>query len=104
MQLYLINWSFENSEDQLFATNEFCNYLREGKLNNLPEGIELKFIAHTPQNGSGIIICIANNAKIVFNLLNMWRKNYSIAFNIQPAMTNEELIELNSSKEYWSKE
>ena len=24
MQLYVIDWSFQNAEDQLFATNEFC--------------------------------------------------------------------------------
>ena len=27
MQLYIIDWSFENTEDQLFATNEFCEIL-----------------------------------------------------------------------------
>ena len=33
MQLYIINWSFQNNEDQLFATDEFCQYLKDGKLN-----------------------------------------------------------------------
>ena len=52
MQLYVIDWSFENAEDQLFATNEFCEHIKEGKLEEYVEGFELIFIAHTPQNGS----------------------------------------------------
>ena len=103
MQLYIIDWLFQNAEDQLFATNEFCDFLKEGKLNESVEDFELKFIAHTPQNGSGIIICYAKNALTVLNLLKMWRESYYISFNIRPAITNEELLALHSSKEYWTK-
>ena len=103
MQLYLIDWLFQNAEDQLFATNEFYDFFKEGKLNEIVEGFELKFIAHTPQNGSGIIICRAKNISTILNLLKMWRESYSISFNIKPAITNEELITLHSSKEYWSR-
>ena len=103
MQLYIIDWLFQNAEDQLFATNEFCEYINKGKLNLHIEGFELKFIAHTPQNGSGVIICKAQNASTIFSLLNMWRENYGISFDIKPALTNEELIELNSSVDYWQK-
>ena len=103
MQLYIIDWSFQNAEDQLFATNEFCEYLKEGKMNEFIEGFELKFIAHTPQDGSGIIICRAQNNKIVINLINMWRETYSILFNVKPALTNEELLEINSSTNFWKK-
>ena len=102
MQLYVIDWSFINAEDQLFATKEFCEYLSKGKLNEHIEGFEIRFMAHTPQNGSGIIICKAQNTSIVFNLLKMWRDNFSISFNIKPALTNEELLTLQSSKDYWS--
>ena len=62
MQLYVIEWSFQNNEDQFFATNEFCQYLNEGKLNQSIEGFELVYIAHIPQNGSGVIICKAKDA------------------------------------------
>ncbi len=103
MQLYIIDWLFQNAEDQLFATNEFCEFLHEGKLNEFVEGFELKFIAHTPQNGSGIIICKAISIYTIFNLLKVWRESYSISFNIKPAITNEELLQLNNSEEYWSK-
>ena len=104
MQLFIIDWSFQNAEDQLFATNEFCEYLKNGKINECIDGLELKFIAHTPQKGSGIIICRANNTTLILNLLNMWRESYSISFNISPALSNEELAELHSSKDYWEKE
>ena len=101
MQLFIIDWSFQNAEDQLFATNEFCEYLKKGKFNQLDDCIELKFIAHTPQNGSGTIICNAQNTNSVFKLLKMWRESYGISFNIEPALSNEELLELNSSSDYW---
>tara|TARA_A100001388_G_scaffold273777_1_gene256186 strand:+ start:111 stop:419 length:309 start_codon:yes stop_codon:yes gene_type:complete len=97
MQLYIINWSFQSAEDQLFATQEFCEYFQNGKLNEFIEGFELKFIAHTPQDGTGIIICKAENASIAFNLLNIWRENYDISFNIKPALTSEELVDLKKS-------
>ena len=104
MQLYVIDWSFQNAEDQLFATNEFCNFLKEDKLNQYIEGFELKNIAHTPQNGSGVIICTAQNTSTIFNILNMWRENFSISFNIKPALSSEELLNLKSSKDYWAKD
>ena len=97
MQLYVIDWSFQNAEDQLFASKEFCDFFKNGKLNEYIEGFELKFIAHTPQDGTGLIICKAQNASIALNLLNMWRENYNIKFNIKPALTNDELINLKSS-------
>ena len=97
MQLFLINWSFENSEDQLFATNEFCEFFKENKLDQNIEGFELIHIAHTPQEGSGVIICKAEKTATLFNILNTWRKNFSIVFNIKPALTSDELVALQSS-------
>ena len=104
MQLYVINWSFQNSEDHLFATKEFCEFVKENKLNQFNEGVELNFIAHTPQDGSGLIICKAQNATTLFKILNMWRENFSISFNIKPALTSEELLSLHSSKDFWAKD
>ena len=104
MQLFIIDWSFQNNEDQLFATNEFCQYLSEGKLNETLDGFELKYIAHTPQNGSGVIICKAHNSSVLFRLLKTWRENFNIAFNFKPALTNEDLLSLHNEKSFWSKE
>ena len=101
MQLYVIDWSFQNSEDQLFATNEFCKYFNKGKLDQLIEGFELKFIAHFPENGSGIIVCKSYDIKNILSVLKMWRDNYSISFNIKPALTSEELVALQSSKDFF---
>ena len=98
MQLFVIDWSFQNNEDQQFATNEFCNHLREGKLNENIDGFELKFIAHTPQNGSGIIICKTNNTLKLFKILKMWRENFNISFNFKPALTNDELLLINNEE------
>ena len=104
MQLFVIDWLFQNSEDQLFATNEFCEYLKNGKINKHIEGFELTFIAHTPQNGSGVIICKAENANILLRIFNMWRKNFNISFNYRPALTNDELLSSFTDKSVWSEE
>ena len=103
MQLYVIDWSFENSEDQLFATEEFCKYFQENKFNEITDGLELQTIAHTPQNGSGTIICRAKEVKIIYNLIKMWRESYSISFEIKPALTNQEIVDMHFSKNYWDK-
>ena len=99
MQLFVIDWSFQNAEDQLFATNEFCEFLKKKKLDQHIEGFELKFIAHTPQDGAGVIICKAQETTTLFNILNIWRDNFSITFNIKPALTNDELLLLHSAKD-----
>ena len=103
MQLFVIDWSFKNSEDQLFATNEFCQFLSEGKLNENIDGFELKFIAHSPQNGSGVIICYANTMSVLFRILKMWRENFNIDFNLKTALTNEELLSSHNEKSIWLK-
>ena len=104
MQLYVVNWSFQDLEDQIFATNEFCKYFKEGMMSQSIEGFELKFIAHMPQNGSGIIICEAQNTYLIFKVLKMWRENFSISFNIKPALTNEGLYSSHNEKSFWIEE
>ena len=96
MQLFVIDWLFQNAEDQLFATNEFCEFLKKKKLDQHIEGFELVFIAHTPQDGAGLIICKSQKTATLFNILNTWRENFSIVFNIKPALTSEELFALKS--------
>ena len=103
MQLFVIDWSFQNAEDQLFATKEFCEFLNRGKINQFIDGFELNFIAHTPQDGSGVIICKVQNTNTLYDVLSMWRENFSISFNIKPALTSEELLKLESTKDYWEK-
>ncbi len=102
MQLYVINWSFQNNEYQLFATNEFCQYLKERKLNESIEGFVLKCIAYVPQNGSGVIICKVANVSILFKIFSMWRKIFNISFNFKPALTNEELASSHNENCFWA--
>ena len=104
MQLFVIDWSFQNTEDQLFATNEFCQYLNEGHLNKKIEGVDMKFIAHTPQNKSGVIICHAHNTSVLFKIFNFWRENFNISFDFKLALTNEELLTAHNNSDFWSKE
>ena len=66
MQLYVIDLSLQNNEDQLFAINELDQYLNVGKLNESIDGIQLESIAHTQQNSSGVIICKETDASILF--------------------------------------
>ena len=103
MQLYVIDWSFQNNEDQLFATNEFCQYLNEGKLSESIEGFKLEYIAHTPQNGSGVIICKATEISTLFKVFNIWRKNFNISFNFKPALTSEELAVSHNEDSFWAR-
>ena len=94
----------KNSEDQLFATNEFCQYLNEGKLNESIDGFELESIAHTPLDGSGVIICKASDVNVLIKIFNMWRKNFNIIFNFKPALTNEELASSHLQDCFWAKD
>ena len=41
MQLHIINRSLQNKKDQLFATYEFCQYLKDRKLNESIDGFDL---------------------------------------------------------------
>ena len=95
MQIYIVNWSFLNSDDQLFATKEFCNFLNEGKINNQFDGFELINCFHMPQDGTGIIICKTENLKNLYKIFKPWRENYNLIFNFKPALTNEDLFEIN---------
>ena len=104
MQLYVIDWSFQNAEDQLFATNEFCEFLNREKLNEFIDGFELIFIAHTPQNGSGVIICRAQNFITIFKILKMWRENFCISFTVKPALANDELLKSQAFDNFWKKD
>ena len=104
MQLFVIDWSFKNNEDQLFATNEFCQYFNEGSINKTIEGFELKFIAHTPQDKSGVMICSVSDISVLFKILKFWRESFNMSFNFKPALTNEALLSSHNEKDFWSKE
>ena len=100
MQIYIVSWLFSNSEDQLFATKEYCNSLREGKIDFNCNGFELINCYHSPQDGTGIIICKAENLKELYKKFKPWKENYNLILNFKPAFTNEELLEINRQSSY----
>ena len=65
--------------------------MNQGKLNESIDDFELEFIARISQNGSGVIISRAKNVYKLLSIFNMWRRNFNISFNFNPALTNEEL-------------
>ena len=74
MQLFVIDLSFQSNEDQLFSTNEFYQLLIEGKLSEKIDSFDFKFIAHTTQNKSGVIISQTQNTSLLFNILKLGEK------------------------------
>ena len=95
MQLYIVSWSFSNSEDYLFASKEFCDLFNKGEIYSHSDGFELIGCYHMPQDGTGLIICKADNLKILYKSLQSWRESYNLIFNCKPALTNEEISEIN---------
>ena len=105
MQLFVISWTFTNSEDQIYASEEFCNFLTQGKLNHNPEGFELLYAAHMPQDGTGIVICKAQSSEILYKIFNMWRDSYGILFEYKPALTNEDFLKVfKDEKNFWDQD
>ena len=100
MQLFVIDWSFQNNEDQLFATNEFCQYLSKGNSNETIDGFDLKFIAHTPQNKSSAINSQTQNRLVLSKLLKLLRESFNIEFNFMPETTCEDLLSSHNEKEF----
>ena len=94
MQIYIVTWSFSSSEDQLFATKEFCHSFNGEKINSNCSGFELINCYHIPQDGTGVVICRAENLKKLYEIFKPWRENYNVIFNFKPALTNAELLEI----------
>ena len=40
MQLYIVTWKFESSEDQLYSSESFVDYVESGKSEDLIEDIQ----------------------------------------------------------------
>ena len=73
-------------------------------MNENIEGFKLEYVAHPPQNGSGVIICRAKSVNTLLSIFNMWRKNFNISFDIKPALTNEELASVHNEDDFWAKD
>ncbi len=94
MQLYIVTWRFESSEDQIFCSNALVDYVESGKSDEMQEGYERLAWAHTPQDGSGIVLCRAKSASVLYKVFASWRENFGMIWEYKPALTTEELVSL----------
>tara|TARA_B100001250_G_scaffold389382_1_gene388431 strand:+ start:143 stop:442 length:300 start_codon:yes stop_codon:yes gene_type:complete len=94
MQLYVVTWEFESSEDQTFSTDALVDYVQSGRSEEHKEGYERIAWVHFPQDGTGIIICKAANAAVLYKVFNPWRKQFGMKWRFKPGLSTEELIGL----------
>ncbi|AAP99634.1 MULTISPECIES: DUF3303 domain-containing protein [Prochlorococcus] len=99
MQLYLVTWEFESSEDQTFAGDALIDYVESGKPIDEIEGYERLAWIHTPQDGTGTVICKAENASVLYKVFGPWREKFGMKWNYKPGLTTEELVELLRQKD-----
>ena len=94
MQLYVVTWKFESSEYQTFAGDALIEYVESGKANAVQEGYERLAWIHTPQDGTGTVICKAESASILYKVFGPWREKFGMSWSYKPGLTTEELLEL----------
>ena len=94
MQLYVVTWKFESSEAQSFALDALIEYVKSGKSEQNQEGYERIAWIHTPQDGSGLVLCKASSAIVLYKIFNPWREKFGMIWEYKPALTTEELISL----------
>ena len=98
MQLYIVTQKFESSEDQLYSSEAFVEYVESGKSDALTEGYERITWAHAPQDGTGVIICRASSASILFKVFGPWRDKFGMTWEYKPALTTDEFVSLIKEK------
>ncbi len=98
MQLYVVTWGFESSQDQLYASNFLVEYVENRQFDSMKDGFEKIICVHTPQDGTGVIICRANDAKTLFRVFGPWRDRYGMNWEYKPGLLTDELINLIKEK------
>ncbi|WP_269622602.1 DUF3303 domain-containing protein [Prochlorococcus marinus] len=94
MQLYVVTWKFQSPEDQSFAADALIDYVESGQAESMPEGYERLAWVHTPQDGTGIVLCKAKSASVLYKVFGPWQKNFGMICDYKPALTTEEFINL----------
>ncbi len=94
MQLYVVTWCFQSSEYQTFACQALKEYVESGKFDEGFDGYERIAWVHTPQDGTGTVICKAESASVLYKVFGPWREKYGMSWNYKPGLTSEELIAL----------
>ncbi|WP_320664680.1 DUF3303 domain-containing protein [Prochlorococcus sp. MIT 1223] len=92
MQLYVVTWKFESSEDQTFALDALLDYVESGESEQTPDGYERISWIHTPQDGTGIVICKAKNAAVLYRVFGPWREKFGMIWQYKPGLTTEEFL------------
>ncbi len=98
MQLYVVTWKFETSEYQVFAGEALIEHSEGSNSNDIVPGYERIAWIHTPQNGTGTVICKAESASILYKVFNPWREKYGMTWTYTPGLSTEELVELIKEK------
>ena len=94
MQLYVVTWCFQSSEYQTFAGQALKEYVESGKSDEALEGYERIAWVHTPQDGTGTVICKAESASVLYKVFGPWREKYGMTWNYKPGLSSEELVSL----------
>ncbi len=94
MQLYIVTWKFQSSEYQAFAGQALREYVDSGNFDDSYEGDERIAWIHTPQDGTGTVICKAENASVLYKVFNPWRNKYGMTWEYKPGLSTEELVNL----------
>ena len=94
MQLYVVTCKFESSEYQTFAGEALIDYVEKEKASESKPGYERLAWIHTPQNGTGTVICRAESAITLYKVFNPWREKYGMTWTYTPGLSTEELITL----------
>ncbi len=95
MQLYVVTWKFETSEYQAFAGQALVKHVEEGgNSNENCSGYERLAWIHTPQDGTGTVICKAESASVLYKVFNPWRDKYGMTWKYTPGLSTEELVDL----------
>ena len=94
MQTYIITWKFESSEYQTFACQALKEYVESGKFDEPFEGYERLAWVHTPQDGTGTVICKAKSASILYKVFAPWREKFGMTWEYKPGLLTEELVDL----------
>ncbi len=47
-----------------------------------------------PQDGTGVVICKAESASVLYKVFGPWREKFGMIWSYKPGLTNEEFISL----------
>ncbi|KGG12800.1 hypothetical protein EV05_0471 [Prochlorococcus sp. MIT 0601] len=70
------------------------DYVESGKSEDFPEGYERLAWIHTPQDGTGTVICRAASASVLYEVFGPWREKFGMVWEFKPGISTEDLLPL----------